>query len=482
VRDVFEAPTVAGLEQRLDATQPAQRRTAPVLGPRPAGPIPLTPAQQRLWTINYLADGQPDYLMTQAVEITGPVDVPALRVAVTDVVTRHEILRTVLPYGEEGPVQRILPPPTVDSTALRVGDCAAEDIESALLAELTYGFDVRTDPPLRTALFRITEERHVFLLVLHHIAGDIESLVRLSHDLMFAYTARAAGHAPQWPTPAVQFADYTLWLREWMGAESDPAAQAAAQSRYWLSELAGIPEAPVLPTDHPRTRRVDNRAGTVPLFFSASAHRAIVRTAQECSASTYLILHTALACVLAEFCAGDDIPIGVAVSGRDHQALDNMIGCAIHTVVVRADTSRAPTFRELVAQQRDRLLGATEHKEFPFDRLVALVNPPRSRHHYPLFQVVSTFFRDTSADHRFGDATARLLRISAQRTDFDLALELYDRYTPDRLPDGIRGELIYAAELFDHSTIEALAARLKAVITTLCADVDAAIAPLVEQP
>lgn len=486
LRDLFETPTVAGMDQRLDAADPARRR--PTLTPRRStGPVPLTPAQQRLWTINYLSGGQAGYLMSQAVEIEGRVDPAALRAAVADVIARHEILRTVLPYADTGPIQRVLPAPVIDAdngagagaagidTYFRVGTCTAEELDAMLTAELRRGFDVQVEMPLRASLFRLAETRHVFLFVLHHIAGDVESLVRLSHELVFAYTARAAGRAPEWPVPAVQFADYTLWLQELMGEESDPAARVTAQARYWLTELAGLPETPVLPTDHARTQRVDNRAGTVPVSFDAELHRAITRTARECSASPYLILHTAFVCVLAEFGAGHDIPVGVFVSGRDHAALDRMVGCAVHTVVLRAATSGEPTYRDLVRQLRDRLLGATDHKEFPFDRLVALLNPPRSRHHYPLFQVATSFYRDVVTDRPFGGATARLLPLPPQRTEFDLLLQLRDGYLPDQGPAGISGDLIYAAELFERATIEAIAGRMRETLAAICADIDAPI-------
>ncbi|WP_280423678.1 non-ribosomal peptide synthetase [Nocardia carnea] len=492
VRDVFDAPTVTELAERLASHAGADRPpgTARPAGPGPmpdtprtSEPIPLTPAQQRLWTVNYLSDGAPGYLLPQAVEITGPLDVPTLRAAVMDVIARHEILRTVLPHTEAGPVQRILPAPadTGDDLGaglrLEVEPCTPAEFEAALTTELTRGYDLRTELPLRARLFRLGESRHIFLFVLHHIAGDVESLVRLARELGFAYTARATGHIPEWPAPAVQFADYTLWLRDRMGAEAEPGSRSATQARYWLTELAGIPESPVLPTDHPRIRRVENRAGTVPLDFDAATHRAIVRTAQECSASTYVVLHTAFVCALAGFGAGQDIPVGVAVSGRDHESLDAMVGCAVHTVVVRSHIAQAPRFRDLVRQVRDSLLGATEHKEFPFDRLVALLNPPRTPHHYPLFQIASTFHRDIAVEHPFGGATIRQLRIPPRHTEFDLLLQLREGYGADRRPTGIGGELVYASELFEHSTIEAMAARIGELVAQLCADIDAPIGP-----
>ncbi|MEU1982482.1 amino acid adenylation domain-containing protein [Nocardia sp. NPDC019395] len=488
VRDIFEASTVAALadlagQPATDAgadpsapARPPRRGPMPAANRPPSQPIPLTPAQQRLWTINYLSDGAPGYLLPLAGEITGPLDLVAMRAAIADLLIRHEILRTVLPYTDTAPVQRILPAPVADdpdsAVPLRVQPCTPEDLEAALTAELIRGFDLQVEIPLRVTVFRLSDTRHIFVFVLHHIAGDVESLVRLSQDFGFAYTARAAGHAPEWPAPAVQFADYTLGLRDWMGPESDPDTRAAAQARYWLTELAGVPQAPVLPTDHPRTQRTEDRAAGVPLSFDAGTHRAITRAAQDCSASTYLVLHAAFVYALTEFGAGHDIPIGVAVSGRDHESLDTMIGCAVHTAVIRAQTAAAPTFRDLVVQLRDRLAGATEHKEFPFDRLVAQLKPRRSRHHHPLFQIMSTFYRDIATDHPFGSATVRERALPLRHTEFELLLQLRDRYT-DRHPAGISGELIYASELFDHSTVETLAARIHELIPVLCADVDA---------
>lgn len=483
LRDVFEEPTVAGLAQRLDSDRPQSHR--PPVVPRPdARPAPLSDAQRRLWTVNYLGVDA-DYLISAALDLRGALDLAALRSAVADVVARHEILRTVLPYTPDGPVQHVLPAPGDEQvteptdngpnidTYFRRAACSPTELDSVLAGELHQGFDVRTDVPLRIRLLELSASRHVIVVVLHHIAGDAESMSVLVRDLEYAYRARTEGRTPQWPGLAVQYIDYTLWLRELLGAESDTESVAAARARYWRRELAGLPEAPVLPVDHDRPERPEGRAGTVPLSLDADMHHAIVRAAVASSSTTYLILHTALACVLSEFGAGTDIPIGVAMSGRDQDVLDDLVGCAVNTTVVRADLSGSPTYRELVVQMRGRLLGANENKEFPFDRVVSLLNPPRAVNRHPLFQVVVTFYRDPSPE--FGDAAGAMLPMPTHRTEFDLVLQLRDRYTAARTPDGISGEIVYAAELFEHSTVEAIADRLRNVLGAMCADLDAPI-------
>lgn len=483
LRDVFEAPTVVALAQRLDGDRPQWRR--PELVPRPdARPAPLSDAQHRLWTVNYLA-AEADYLISTALDLRGSLDSAALRSAVADVVARHEILRTVLPYTGDGPVQHVLPAPDVEQatestdegptvdTYLRCAACSPTELDTVLAGELRRGFDVRTDVPLRIRLLELSASRHVIVVVLHHVAGDAESMAILIRDLQYAYRARIEGRVPQWPGQPVQYADYTVWLGELLGAESDADSVAAAQSRYWRRELAGLPESPVLPVDHDRPERPEGRAGTVPVSLDADMHHAVVRAAVACSSTTYLVLHTALTCVLSEFGAGADIPIGVAMSGRDQDSLDDLVGCAINTVVVRADLSGSPTYRELVVRMRDRLLGANENKEFPFDRVVGLLNPPRSANRHPLFQVVVTFYRDPSLD--FGDAASAMLPMPTHRTEFDLVLQLRDRYTAARTPNGIGGEIVYAAELFEQTTVEAMVDRLRNVLGAMCADLDAPI-------
>ncbi|AFU02511.1 non-ribosomal peptide synthetase [Nocardia brasiliensis] len=462
LRDLFEAPTVAALERALASRGPGDLGPAIASVPRPE-PIPLSPAQQRLWTVDYLSGHRPDYLIATGLELLGPVDEAALEAAVTDVVVRHEILRTVLPYTADGPVQRILPieamPP--DFRLVVLGD--GEILEQALDSELSAGFDPTVRSPLRIRLYRLNPRQHVLLGVLHHIAGDGESLGILQHDLLLAYRARTAGLEPRWHSAATQFADYAVWRRLL------PDRVLERQARYWRAALDGLPEQPVLPADRPRAERRENIAGTVPVVLDADTHRALARTARDHGASCYMLVHAALALALHRHGAGVDLPIGVALSGRDTQELRDVVGCVIDTAVVRVDLSDEPGHRDLIAQVRERVLGAYEHKEFPFDRLVELLNPPRSRTHHPLFQVMVTYLRGVDSDGEQDGLVVRHRPVAPRHTVFDLLLNLREEYGPNRECAGILGEMIYAAELFDHATIESLVATMTTALTELCA-------------
>ncbi|WP_306359969.1 non-ribosomal peptide synthetase [Nocardia sp. CC227C] len=466
LRDLFESPTVAALERTLAHREP-ERLPNDLAAVRRTDPIPLAPAQQRLWTVNYLGGNRPDYLIATGLELSGPLDPAAVAAAVTDLVERHEILRTVLPYGTDGPVQHILPTASArpDFRIVELPD--AESIGRAVDSELGNGFDLTASPPLRIRLYRTGPEHHILLGVLHHVAGDGESLAVLQHDLLTAYRARAAGHPPRWDAPATQFADYTLWLRQLPHADGTLLER---QARYWRTALDGLPPHPVLPTDRPRDRRRDNSAAAIPIHLDAATHRDLARAARAHRASVYMLVHAALARALHAHGAGPDLPIGVALSARDTAGLQDLVGCVVDTAIVRVDLSAAPTPADLVAQVRERVLAAYDNKEFPFDDLVALLNPPRSRTHHPLFQVMVTYLRGTEIDAADTGLTIRHHPVPVRHTPWELLLNLREEYGPDGECAGIRGELIYAAELFDRGTAAAMAAAISAAVDALCAE------------
>ncbi|WP_067547954.1 non-ribosomal peptide synthetase [Nocardia crassostreae] len=469
LRDLFESPTVAALEQALD-------RRGPVNPPRGIAnvirvePIPLAPAQQRLWTVDYLSGHRPDYLIATALEFRGPLDPDAAEAAVTDVVERHEILRTVLPYGVDGPVQRILPSHAARPDFRLVDVPGGESVDRAMDSELLHGFDPTKQPPLRIRLYRLSDRRHILLGVLHHIAGDGESPGILQHDLLTAYRARAAGRAPQWPVPATQFADYAIWLRQRLNPPGAPESILEPQARYWRATLDGIPDQPILPADRPRTERRENLAAALPVHIDADTHRRLACIARTHRASIYMLVHTALALALHERGAGTDLPIGVALSGRDAEGLQDLVGCVVDTAIVRVDLSDDKTFGELVDQVRERVLGAYENKEFPFGRLVELLNPPRSRTHHPLFQVMVTYLRGVDIGTVPGEVEIRHHPVPVRRTPWELLLNLREEYGPDGECAGIRGELVYAAELFDHATAGAIVTAMTTVLDSVCGE------------
>ncbi|MEU0538405.1 amino acid adenylation domain-containing protein [Nocardia sp. NPDC005978] len=477
LRDVFEAPTVADLERRLLDRHGDPVAARPRLGelPRPAA-IPLSPAQLRLWTVNYLSEGRADYLLPAALDLHGDIDPDAVRAAVDDVVRRHEALRTVLPYTAAGPVQRIaeFAPGATDFEVVEIGPEAAD---AAVAAETRRGFRLMTEPPLRVRLYRLAPDRHLLLVVLHHSAGDGEAMVTLFRDIEFAYRARALGSEPEWAAPAVQLADYTVWLESVTGNEADPAGTAHRAATYWNTELADLPAEAALPTDRPRTERTDSSVGSVALALSPHTHARVLDTARRCGASTYTLLHAALVCALQRLGAGQDLLVGTALSGRDTEELDSVLGCLVHTVLIRTRTAETRTYRDLVRQIRDRLLDAHEHKEYPFDRLAERLRPAGAAANHPLPQIMTTYSRDIEPAGDDAGLGVRLRTLAQHRIEFELLLDLREMVTGAGAPGGIRGDLRYAAELWSPETMNTLATAMTEALEAMCGDIDAAVLP-----
>ena len=248
IRSLFEAPTVAGLAQRLDDAQAARLALQPL--ERPAE-IPLSFAQRRLWFLDRLEGPSPTYNIPVALRLSGPLDCAALEAALADLVERHESLRTVFPETLGVPRQLILEAQNARPT-LNVLPVTEATLAEALAAAAQQGFDLSAQIPLRAQLFALSQSEHVLLLVLHHIAGDGWSLAPLARDLAHAYAARCQGAAPQLPALPVQYADYTLWQQHVLGSETDPESPIARQIAFWTKTLEGLPEQLELPTDRPR--------------------------------------------------------------------------------------------------------------------------------------------------------------------------------------------------------------------------------------
>ncbi|MGV5039309.1 amino acid adenylation domain-containing protein, partial [Streptomyces sp. NRAIS4] len=243
VTTLFEAPTVAALTDRLAEADSA--RPALTAMERPAR-IPLSPGQNRLWFLNKLERASGTYVLPLAVRLSGELDRAALEAAIADVIGRHESLRTVFPEVDGEPRQLILPPDQV-RPELPVVEVEAADLDEALRAAGNTAFDVTVDLPLRARLFATGPDDHVLLLVQHHIANDGWSLAPLARDISLAYAARCAGTAPTWSPLPVQYADFTLWHRDLLGAEDDPGSLASEQLTFWKRTLQGIPDQLELP-------------------------------------------------------------------------------------------------------------------------------------------------------------------------------------------------------------------------------------------
>ncbi|MEU7109975.1 condensation domain-containing protein, partial [Streptomyces sp. NPDC046215] len=469
---LFTTPTPAAIAAHLpEAGEGADGRPAlvPVAPAERPERLPLSSAQQSMWFLNQLDTSAATYNIPLVVRLDQGVDHDALRAALADVTDRHESLRTLLPQTDGAPHQDVRAPGTV-RPALQVVDCPAEEVEAHVAAALRHGFDLTRDVPLWAGLYGNPSGARTLVLVVHHSAADGWSLRPLADDLSTAYAARLEGHAPRWEALTVQYADYALWQRELLAAESDAQSPIGRQAAFWRAALDGLPEELALPADRPRPKVPSRRGGGLALEVGAGLHQDLLRLADDGGASLFMVLQSALAALLTRCGAGTDILVGTPVAGRADEALDDMIGLLANSLVLRTDTSGDPEFRELLARVRAFDLAAYDHQDLPFDRLVEVLNPAREAARHPLFQVMLALQNNTEALLRLGGNEAPLEPRATGTAKFDLFVDVLERHTADGTPDGLACHIEYSADLFDRETVKRLAGALHALLTAVAAD------------
>ncbi|MEU0391018.1 condensation domain-containing protein, partial [Streptomyces chartreusis] len=468
IKDVFAASTPAALAKRLAEAADGADRTALAPMARP-DLVPLSFAQRRLWFLHKLEGRSATYNVPLALRLTGTVDAEALRTALLDVIGRHESLRTVFPEHDGEPHQRVLDPADVPFT-WEHRSVAAADLPGVLSEAARYGFDLAGELPVRAWLFETSPEQSTLLLLLHHIAGDGWSMAPLARDVVAAYTARAEGKAPQFTELPAQYADYTLWQREYLGDADDPDSVWTQQVDYWRDELAELPTEVTFPADRPRPSVAHYEGDRLDYRLDAALHQQVVELARRTNTTVYMVLQAAMAALLTRLGAGHDIPLGSGVAGRTDEALDDLVGLFVNTFVLRTDTSGDPAFEELLTRVRERSLAAHEHQDVPFEHLVELLNPQRSTSHHPLFQVAMVLQNAPAEEFTLRGLQVRSEFISTGTSRFDMLVEIYERHDAAGHAAGIEAYVEYSTDLYDRSTVEGVLARWVRLLEQVVAD------------
>ncbi|OAK54188.1 amino acid adenylation domain-containing protein [Rhodococcoides kyotonense] len=476
VRAIFEAPTVAALAALVRGSSAVDGR--PVLGAkaRPAE-IPLSLAQQRMWFINRFDPSSPAYNVPLVVRLTGELDPAALTAAVSDLLDRHESLRTTFPAGADGPQQLVHRTEDVLPTVV-VTPVEENDIHEAVGRFVGVGFDVATEIPIRLAVFEVPspdEPVHVLTVVVHHISADGASMAPLARDVMTAYLARTQSTAPAWEPLEVQYADYTLWQRELLGDEDDPTSIASRQLEYWRTTLRGLPELLPLPTDKPRPTTQTFVGGRVRFTIDAELHVRLTEFARTHPATMFMIVHGAFAVTLSRLSGTDDIAISTPIAGRGEAALDDIVGMFVNTLVLRTVVVGAESFDALLRRLVHDDLEAFARGDIPFERVVEVLNPSRSTAYAPLSQVALSFQNNERARLDLPGLVVEGVDIDVPVAKQDLQLLLSETFDEQGAPAGIDGAIDYATALFEPSTVYSFAERF---VRILDAAIGAPDAPL----
>nr|WP_166501996.1 non-ribosomal peptide synthetase [Rhodococcus erythropolis] len=473
VKTLFEVSTVEALAARIEAEAEGSVRVqlAPVIRPEH---VPLSLAQQRMWFLSQFDSESAVNNIPIVLRLSGELDTVALASAVGDVLARHEVLRTVYPGIDGVGYQQILPESTadIDLDPVPLADSA---LLGELLTLVTAGFDVSSAVPLRVKLFQTDPSEYVLAMVVHHISADGVSVAPLVRDVAFAYLARVDGRSPEWTPLPVQYADFAMWQREVLGVDSDPTSLMSEQLAYWKTTLRDLPEKIELPADRPRPSILSTRGGVHRSDVDAELHSALEQLALDHNVSLFMVVHAALAVLLARSSGSGDVAIGSPISGRGEPELDDLIGMFVNTLVLRTAVNPGASFSDLFDHVRDIDLGAFANADVPFERLVEVLDPARSQAHHPLFQV-ALFFQNM-ADDALELPGLRVSGFDAgvDIAKFDLQLTAAPRENESGDAAGIALSWLYATDLFDASTVSAFTDRFVRILRAMVADPGSAV-------
>jgi amino acid adenylation domain-containing protein len=449
LRALFESSNLFEFAKYVEAEMfSAKAPQAPPVVPVPRnGTAPLSFSQERLWFLDQLQPDSAAYNVLIGLELSGSLDVPALERSIQEIVRRHETLRTSFSMVNGQLVQVIAGEIELEICRRDLSEMSEStqqaEIRRLACVEGSLPFDLWRAPLLRVWLLRLSAEEHVLLCTVHHIISDGWSMGVLVREVAALYEAFANGTDVPLPELPVQYADYSVWQREWLqGVVLDE------QMSYWREQLAGAPTVLELPTDRPRPP-VQSFAGTLHSFeISRELSEQLNALSRRQGVTMFMTLLAAYQTLLHRYTNQTDIVVGTPIANRGRGETEGLIGFFVNMLVMRADLSGDPTFRELLDQVKEVSLGAYAHQDVPFEKLVEELQPERSLSHSPLFQVEFVLQNMPVPELKLSGLTLKPLSLDVDTTHFDLSLIMQEA------EHGLKGWVQYNTDLFHSSTIE----------------------------
>lgn len=421
---------------------------------------PTSFAEERLWFLWRYDPQSPAYACPVPIHLHGPLDAPALRVAIELVVARHEVLRTTFTVVDGRPMQRVGAPgsielPLDDLSALPEAERAA-CMEALTRQWVALPFDLERGPVVRFRLLRLAPEHHVLLLVAHHSVWDGWSRAVFVREVDRGYRELVAGPEPALPDLPLQYADYAAWQREQLSGERLERLVA-----WWREHLAGAPPTSVMPTDRPRPAQQTHEGARVHFHVPAHIADAVRRAGADADCTLFMTLLAAWGAFMLRYTGQEDLLVGTPVAGRSRVELEELIGLFANTLVLRLDLSGDPDFPTLLQRVRRSALGAYEHQELPFERLVEELSVERDPSRTPLFQVAFQVRNFQRGELQVGSLRAEIIDCDAGTAKFDLNVEVIDR------PDGLAGLIEYNTSLFEPATAQRMAGHFANLLASI---------------
>ena len=422
--------------------------------------MPVSFAQQRLWFLHQLDPDSEAFNQPAAIRLRGVLDKSALDETITQIVRRHETLRTTFTAIEGVPHQVINPAaeirlPVIDLTAME-GESRERELVRLAAEESRRPFSLATGPLLRVTLVKLGEDDHAIFFTTHHIVSDGWSMGVLVREVTRLYEAIREGRGAELEELEVQYADYAAWQREWMSGEVMDE-----QVRYWRGQLEGAPPLLDLPTDRPRMQKQSLKGANHTIVIEAELVEKIRKLSNSENVTLFMTLLAAFQTLLFRYTRQPVIMIGTPIAGRNHIEVEGLIGFFINTLVLRGDLAGHSTFRELLVQAREVTLGAYSHQELPFEKLVEVIQPERSTSHTPIFQVLFSLNNVPESTLELPGLTLSPLGGGYEVARYDLALYLTE------IGQEILASMQYSSDLFEEATIERMLGHFRTLLEAL---------------
>jgi len=424
--------------------------------------LPLSFPQQRLWFLDQLNPGSSFYNIAYAIHLEGTLDVAALIASLNAIIQRHEILRTTFNRRNGEPVQVItkvspLEVPLIDLQPLEENQ---RRTTAARLAteEAKKPYDLAHGPLLRATLLRLQPTEHVLLLGMHHIIADGWSMAVLIKEMVTLYAAFRSGKSSPLPPLPIQYADFALWQREHL--------QGRALDRllsYWKQRLGPTPPVLELPSDRPRPAVQSFNGATIWFELPHSLYEQLKNLCQQQGVTLFMCLLAAFKILLHRYSSQSDICVGTPVANRNRAETEELIGFFVNTLALRSDLSGDPTFQELLERIRETAMGAFEHQDLPFEKLVEELQPERDLSRSPLFQVMFTLQNAVFPNLQLPGLNVSVQEVDSGTVKFDLLLSLEEN-------NGLRGKLEYATDLFETATMQRLLGHFRTLLAGIVAN------------
>ncbi len=434
--------------------------------------LPLSFGQMGLWLFDQVEPGSAAYNFPVRHDFKGHFDVGAFEWSMSEVVRRHEVLRSYYLKADGRPVQRIAPPvplrlPVVDLQALP--EAAREHALAGLTSrDAQQPFDLEKAPLIRARLLKLAPDEHVLLLNFHHIAFDWWSYGVFGEELAALYDAFLQGRkASPLPELAIQYVDFAAWQRQWLQGEI-----LQKEVNYWRERLTGSLPVLELPADRPRPAVQSYNGSICCSVLSRKLTDALTILSQREGVTLFATLLGAFQLLLHRYTGQDDILVGTPIAGRNRTEIEDLIGFFANTLVMRTDLSGAPTFRQLLRRLKETTLGAFANQDLPFEELLEILNPKRDASHSPMFQVMLSMLNTPMQSLSLRGLQNDRKMIDSGTSKFDLTLFALEE------PQGLKFICEYNTALFNLDRIERMLGHFQILLEGVVADPDCRISEL----